>query len=170
MNGNLHNIYHEQDKREAKDNDSNFSADSFKRKRRKSTKVRKPSGIDLKMTSMASDDEDMTDLMIDDSSMMGGDLSKVPSNRRLDDMKSLTMNPSKKSLGSGSVAQPGLTPMPSQISFTKSVGDKIMNNPMLSIRLSEGILIRGEQGEPMREAPPIKDLGRNFSIAEYKQI
>jgi len=45
-----------------------------------------------------------------------------------------------------------------------------MNNPVLSARLSEGLMIRGAHGEAIREAAPLKDLARNFSMAEYKQI
>ena len=139
MNNNLHNIYHEQDQREAKDNDSNFSADSFKRKRRKSSKVKKQSRT--RKNTPPDTYDDASELILDESSIMAGDLSKVPSSKRFDEMKSLTMNHSKKSLGS---INPGLSPMPSQISFTKPVNKKIMNNPVLTAKLSEGIIIRGE--------------------------
>jgi len=49
--------------------------------------------------------DDATEFRFDESSIMGGDLSKVPSSRKLENggwFKSLTMNPSKISLISGS--------------------------------------------------------------------
>lgn len=45
-----------------------------------------------------------------------------------------------------------------------------MNNPVVSIRLASGIVMRGNDGEVLNEAPPLKDLDRNYSIKEYQQI
>ena len=143
MGANLVEIYTKQEEREAKDDDSNFSAESFKRKKRRSTKVRKTSGygrditkpgVDLKLTPLELyEDDDMSRLM-EDINQSNEMLSKNPSSKRLDEAKSLTMNPSKKSLVSNQVstksAKQALQEMPSQFSFTRSVGDKIMRNPV----------------------------------------
>ena len=47
---NLHEIFAEQEEREAKDDDSNFSAESFQRKKRMDSKVKKSGKFDLKPT------------------------------------------------------------------------------------------------------------------------
>ena len=79
-------------------------------------------------------------------------LSKVASSKRFDESKSLTANPSKKSLVS--TAQKVMDAQPSQFSFTRSVGDKIMKNPIAVAPLSPGTVMKGEKGEIMKEAPP----------------
>mmetsp|Transcript_47168 Transcript_47168/g.62460 ORF Transcript_47168/g.62460 Transcript_47168/m.62460 type:complete len:133 (+) Transcript_47168:410-808(+) len=67
LSDNLHNIYNAQDERAAQDNDSNFSAESFKRKQRKTSKIkRSPTklGIDLKLTPLEQyEDEEVSKIM-----------------------------------------------------------------------------------------------------------
>ena len=77
---------------------------------------------------------------------------------------SLTINPSKKSL----VNSKAVSQAASQVSFTRGIGEKIMNNPVVSARLSSGITMRDASGEVMKVAEPDKSLNRNYSIKEYK--
>ena len=96
-------------------------------------------------------------------------LSKVASSKRFDESKTLTANPSKKSLVSTS--QKPLEAQPSQFSFTRSVGDKIMKNPIAVAPLSPGTIMKGEKGEIMKEAPPFdRDPSRQLTIQEYTSI
>ena len=93
----------------------------------------------------------------------------MPSSKRLDESKSLTVNPSKKSLVS--TGTKGLKDMPSQFSFNRSVGDKIMKNPIAVAPLSPGAIMKGEKGEVMKEAPPFeRDPSRQLTIHEYTSI
>ena len=68
----------------------------------------------------------------------------------INETRSLTINPSKKSLATSKVASLAA----SQVSFTKGIGEKIMNNPVVSARLSSGITMRDARGEVLKVAEP----------------
>jgi len=87
-------VYNEQDERDAKDNDSNFSDESFQRKKREeSNLLRKKT---RRIEDSTNDDEDEL-YVTNKKSALRGD-SAIGAGNHLEESKSVTVNPSKMSV------------------------------------------------------------------------
>ena len=143
------------------DNDSNYSAESFKRKmqmEKDEVRSKKRSTLRTDLLNSEIDDGDRKSLIATQEgvskSNLSGKLSKVSEARRTQDQ--LLAVPSEKSL---------------QIKGNLKKKPKFMNDPLKQVKLKDGVLMRNETGLPLGVAKPFsRDTSKQLTILEYASM